>query len=157
MLRSNASGLSLKARALRLLSQREHSRLELSRKLAAHAASAQELDQLLDELARDRWLSEERFATGLAHRRGARYGVRRIAQELQARGVPPDEARNALAGLRESEHERAYALWRRQFGALPLTPADRARQQRFLMQRGFAADTLAWIVRRERNPDAPAP
>lgn len=157
MLRSSATGLSLKARALRLLSQREHSRLELSRKLSAHAGSPQELDQLLDELTRDRWLSEERYANSVAHRRGARYGVRRIAQELQARGVPSEDAQGALSELRASEHERAYALWCRQFGAPPLTPAERARQQRFLLQRGFSADVLSWILRsaRERGMATP--
>lgn len=112
---------------------------------------------MLDELVRDRWLSEERFANSLAHRRGARYGVRRIAQELQARGVTTDDAHSALTELRASEHERAYALWSRQFGVLPLTQADRAKQQRFLMQRGFSADTLSWILRSARERGLPTP
>ncbi len=41
---------SLKGRALRLLSQREHSRKELERKLAAHEETPGELHQALDEL-----------------------------------------------------------------------------------------------------------
>ena len=41
--------LSLKARALRLLARREHSRLELRRKLASHAATSDEADRVLDE------------------------------------------------------------------------------------------------------------
>ena len=42
---------SLKGRALRLLSQREHSRAELERKLARHEEEPGTLAKALDELA----------------------------------------------------------------------------------------------------------
>ena len=42
--------LSLKGRALRYLSQREHSRSELERKLAKHAENQGEVARVLDEL-----------------------------------------------------------------------------------------------------------
>ena len=42
--------LSLKGRALRLLSGREHSRAELERKLAAHEQEPGQLKRVLDEL-----------------------------------------------------------------------------------------------------------
>ncbi|MEY3627860.1 MAG: hypothetical protein RL163_2359, partial [Pseudomonadota bacterium] len=45
-----ASRISLKGRALRLLSQREHSRVELERKLAAHEEEPGSLARALDEL-----------------------------------------------------------------------------------------------------------
>lgn len=149
--RASATGLSLKGRALRLLSQREHSRLELARKLAPHAPEPEALEALLNELERDRWLSEERFAHSVAHRRSERYGVRRIEQELNAHGLTPAVAADVLSALRLSERERAYALWAKRFGALPPTSAERAKQQRFLMQRGFSGDTLSWILRSARE------
>ena len=65
--------ISLKSRALRYLSAREHSRSELARKLARHAAESDNLDALLDELEAGKFLSEERFAESLVNRRSARF------------------------------------------------------------------------------------
>jgi regulatory protein len=45
--------LSLKGRALKLLAQREHSRLELQSKLAAHVEEGDDLNAVLDELPKD--------------------------------------------------------------------------------------------------------
>src|SRR3546814_2337183 len=59
---------SLKARAVGFLSRREHSRLELERKLAPYAADAAELERVLDQLEREQWLSNQRFAQALVNR-----------------------------------------------------------------------------------------
>ena len=149
--RARLAGLSLKGRALRLLSQREHSRLELSRKLAAHAESPQQLETLLDALEQEKWLSAERFAQSVAHRRGERFGVRRIQQELQAHRLEAGATAEVLDVLRQSERERAFAIWARRFGVPVTEPAERARQQRFLLQRGFSGDTISWVLRRARE------
>ena len=149
--RARLAGLSLKGRALRLLSQREHSRLELSRKLAAHAESPQQLEILLDALEQEKWLSAERFAQSVAHRRGERFGVRRIEQELQAHRLEPGATAEVLEALRQSERERAFEIWARRFGVLATEPLERARQQRFLLQRGFSGDTISRVLRRARE------
>lgn len=138
---------SLKARALRLLSQREHSRVELLRKLAPHADSAQSVDALLDELGRAGLLSEQRFAESLVRRRAARYGIRRIEQELGTHRLQAAVTGPVLTQLRDGERERALHAWRKRFGAAALDASERARQQRFLAQRGFDADTIAWVIR----------
>jgi regulatory protein len=64
--------LSLKARALRYLSMREHSRLELGRKLARYAEEGDDIEALLDFLEKNNWLSQERFAESLIHRKAVR-------------------------------------------------------------------------------------
>jgi regulatory protein len=79
--------LSLKGRALRYLSMREHSRLELGRKLARYAEEGDDVEALLDFLERNNWLSQERFAESLVHRRAGRYGNSRVLAELQQNGV----------------------------------------------------------------------
>ena len=140
-------GLSLKARALRVLSQREHSRLELLRKLGPYAESAEQLESVVRELEQAGWLSEQRFAESVAHRRAGRFGLRRIEQELAAHRVDDAVAAPVLQALRLSERDRALAAWCKRFGALPVDAADRARQQRFLAQRGFAAEAVAWVLR----------
>jgi len=130
--------ISLKARALRLLSAREHSRMELARKLARHAEEGEDIDALLDFLEKNNWLSEERFSESLIHRRAARYGNSRIVAELQQHGIKGEALSELKAGLAEDETARCCEVWRRKFGELPKDAQERSKQMRFLLQRGFS-------------------
>lgn len=108
-------------------------------------AAAAEVDTLLDALEAARHLSDARFAESRIHARAKRQGTARIKQELARHGVAmdPDTARQ----LRETELERARAVWRRKYGGEPPTePAERARQMRFLAARGFAGDVVRRVV-----------
>ena len=130
--------LSLKGRALRYLSQREHSRFELRRKLSKYAEEGDDVDALLDFLEKNNWLSQERFAESLVNRKAARYGNSRVVAELQSHGVSGDALTEIKAGLSDSETERAVEVWRRKFGTVAEDAAARAKQMRFLLQRGFS-------------------
>lgn len=156
--------LSLKARALQLLAQREHSALELRRKLLAHARKhaaetpepgrqardappevQAEIDALLSWLENGRHLSESRFVESRLRARSSRYGNLRIRQELAQHGLrPSDEENEALAA---SEFARVRAVWSRKFGAPAEDAAGRARQARFLAGRGFSAEVVARLLR----------
>jgi regulatory protein len=144
--------LSLKGRALRHLSRREHSRAELERKLSAHAedlpdasASAQ-ISAALDELAACGLLSDGRVAESVLHAQGARYGSRRLRQTLQAKGLGADLVASTLQQARTTELERAREVWRRRFGAPGADAAERARQMRYLAGRGFDGDVIRRVV-----------
>lgn len=150
-------GLSLKGRALKLLSQREHSRLELGRKLAPHAESADQIEPLLDALERDGFLSSQRFAQSLVHRRAPRLGLRRIQQELGTHRLDPAVAGPLLQVLRDTERERALVAWRKRFGESAADSAERARQHRFLAQRGFTGEAIQWVLRYDSAPSDAAP
>jgi len=136
----------LKARALRLLARREHSRIELARKLARHAESAEALEALLDQLAEAGLLSNERFAESLVHRRAQRYGVATTRHELRTHGLDAQLVEAHVGALERSELARARAVWMRRFGAAPASAAERARQSRFLLARGFSAETVRRVV-----------
>ncbi|NLD67247.1 MAG: recombination regulator RecX [Limnobacter sp.] len=138
--------LSLKGRALRFLARREHSRLELSRKLAAHAESAEQLDRVLDELESAGLLSEQRFAESLVHRKADRFGTALIRHELRSHRLDAELVEAQVAELASSETARAHALWQRRFGRPPETPQERARQTRFLVARGFRSDVVRRVV-----------
>ncbi len=138
--------LSLKGRALRLLSQREHSRAELERKLAPHEQTPGELARALDELSAKGFISEQRVAESVLHRRAPRLGAARIRQELQAKGLSPEIVGAALQTLRASEQTRAREVWQRKFGAPAEDAAGRARQMRFLAARGFAPELIRRVV-----------
>lgn len=130
--------LSLKGRALRYLSQREHSRFELRRKLSKYAEEGDDVDELLDFLEKNNWLSQERFAESLVNRKAARYGNSRVVAELQSHGVTGDALTEIKAGLSDSETARAVEVWQRKFGTVATDAAMRAKQMRFLLQRGFS-------------------
>lgn len=144
---------SLKGRALRLLSQREHSRAELERKLAKYEDVPGTLAQALDELAAKDFINEARVVQSVVHQRAPRMGAARVRQELQQKGVDPAAIAEAVAGLQESETSRAFEVWRRRFEAPPQDAKERARQMRFLMARGFSGAVVAKVLR--MDPTAP--
>ncbi len=138
--------LSLKGRALRFLSRREHSRAELERKLAEHEAQPGELRQALDELQAKGFISDERAAESVVHRRAGKLGAMRLRQELQAKGLDAELVSRALEGLRHTEVDRAREVWKRRFDALPRDAAERAKQSRFLAARGFGGEVIRKVL-----------
>lgn len=139
--------LSLKGRALKALSLREHSRAELWRKLQPHAGPEDDLAALLDALAAQGWISEERVAQSVLHRRSAQWGAARLKQELKAKGLDPELVTSAVATVADTELERARAVWLKKFGQAPADAKARATQTRFLLSRGFAASVVARVLR----------
>jgi regulatory protein len=130
--------MSLKARALRYLSAREHSRLELGRKLARYAQEGEDVEALLDALEAAKFLSQTRFSESLVNRRAARFGNSRILSELKSHGIEADALTDIKANLEADESARAREVWERKFGRQPENAEERAKQIRFLMQRGFS-------------------
>ena len=139
---------TLRERALRLLSRREHARVELARKLARHAESADEIEAVLDDLAARGLLSDERYVEMRMNARSPRYGNARLAHELRTQGVAEKLVAEALASG-ECELSRARQVWQRKFGGQPVAneAAERARQTRFLMNRGFSGETIRRVLR----------
>jgi regulatory protein len=130
--------ISLKARALRYLAAREHSRPELARKLSRYAQDGDDVEALLDALEAAKFLSQSRFSESLVHRRAARFGNSRILFELQSHGIEGDALASIKTHLAEDEIARACEVWRKKFGQPPADAAERAKQMRFLQQRGFS-------------------
>ena len=170
------ASLSLKARAIGLLTQREQSRAELRRKLlrieqqqragfaatqGAHAVVGDDhqtasedapeavesaVDALLDTLAAGGYLDEMRFVESRVHVRASRFGAMRIQQELAQHGLRLDAEQQAA--LRATELGRAREVWLKRFGAEPSRNAEeRARQTRFLLARGFAPEVVHRLLR----------
>ena len=148
---------SLKAQALQMLAQREHSRVELRRKLLARAAAANasesgeapvaEVDALIDWLEAQRYFSPQRFVESRVHVRAPRFGNLRIRQELKRHHVTLSA--EAMQALRDSELQRARAVLERRFAAPPASPAERAKRARFLAGRGFSPEVIARALRRD--------
>jgi regulatory protein len=145
--------MSLKARALRYLSAREHSRQELARKLSRYAQEGDDIDALLDTLEAAKFLSEARFSESLVNRRSARFGNSRILQELKSHGIAADSLTGIKANLEQDEAARAREVWSRKFGKQPADANERAKQMRFLIQRGFSSRAIQAAMRKSEDFD----
>ena len=141
-----APPISLKARALRLLSGREYSRAELERKLKAHEETPGALAQALDDLQAKDFINEARVVESVVHRRAPKLGTQRIRQELQAKGLSPEAVAQAVALLRTTEVDRAREVWRKKFGAPAADASERGKQMRFLASRGFGGDAIGKAI-----------
>lgn len=141
---------TLMARAVAYLARREHSRLELARKLSRYLAegeSTEEIDRVLDRLQKKGFLSDQRYAHVRARIRSQKYGNVRLAMELRAQGVDNDVISQTLENIEEPEIVRAQRLWDRRFGTVAADYKERARQIRFLASRGFSMNVIAKVVK----------
>jgi regulatory protein len=129
----------LKARALRHLVRREHSRAELARKLAPHAESAEAIEAVLDLLLSKKQQSDERFAAERARVLSRKYGAAKIRQDLKARGIA-DEVIARISN--DGELERATAILRRKYRVPAISREEHAKRARFLQGRGFSYEVI---------------
>ena len=140
--------VELRARALRLLARREHSRQELERKLSPHAESAEVLQVLFSELKSKKQLSEERFAEERARWLSRKYGAAKIRHDLKSKGV--DAAIIERLAI-EGELERARAILERKYREPAATRQERARRMRFLQSRGFSSEIIFSLLSARRE------
>ena len=136
----------LKARALRLLVRREHSRAELVRKLAPHAESEEALNAVVVLLLSKKQLSDERFAEERARSLSRKYGAAKIRQDLKERGVADEIVERVSA---DDDVERAKAILQRKYRDGATTREERAKRARFLQGRGFSYEVISRVLKIE--------
>jgi len=129
----------LKARALRYLARREHSRAELARKLAPHAESPEAVGAVLDGLASRKQLSDERFAQERARSLSRKFGSAKIRHDLRSKGIS-DEVIDGIGP--EDELGRARAILDRKYRQPAETREEKAKRARFLQGRGFSYEII---------------
>ena len=132
---------------MNLLARREHSRLELQRKLQKRNFPAAEIASSLDGLMADGLLDEVRFVeafTRLRVRRGS--GAIKIRHELKQRGIPEEMIEAELLGYQGQWVGLARREQAKRFGALPTDYKERARQARFLQNRGYDFDVICEVL-----------
>lgn len=142
--------MTLRERAMNLLARREHSRAELARKLASHD-EADVVAALLDQLEQENLLSNSRYAEALAHSRAGRHGSVRLKSELREKGVPEAILTEVVAQARDGDLAAARGVWLKKFGNPPVDAKERAKQQRFLLGRGFPSEVVRRVVGGEED------
>lgn len=151
---TSAAGLTpdgIRGRALAMLTRREHSRVELERKLGDLGAQPPLVSEVLDELVERHLQSDERFAEVFVRSRAQKgHGPRSIGADLRSRGLDAEQVAAALAASGYDWAERAAEVRQDRFGrALPADPREKARQLRFLQYRGFSGADCARALRCE--------
>jgi regulatory protein len=138
---------------LKLLSLRARSRHELLTALERKGFPGPVREAALAEVARWGYLDDARFARERAAvllQRG-KYGPRSVEQRLQAHGLSPEQAREAVSEATGSVDFDAVAaarqvLERRGLLGRPLEPKERARAGRLLDSRGFSLDVIQQVL-----------
>lgn len=139
--------VSIRRAAMNLLARREHGYVELSRKLRLRGAETEMIDVELQRLMDDGLLSEERYVESyIRSRANAGRGPMRIREELAQRGLVRELVESALAEADIDWQAQMQDLWQRRFTGQVADLKDKAKQSRFLAQRGYAVEDIRRLL-----------
>ncbi|MEI7065090.1 recombination regulator RecX [Dickeya chrysanthemi] len=145
---------------MNVLVVRDHSEMELRRKIAtylqanpecdgADACSAPseihtQIEQAIASCKQQGWLDDGRYAQRYISSRCRKgYGSQRICAELSQRGIDKSIQRMALQSCDIDWYSQAKTVADRKFGSpLPTNWLERAKVQRYLLYRGFSHDEI---------------
>ena len=139
---------ALVSAALRLLSRRDYPRAEFIKKLGKAEFEKSEIEAAADWCHAQGFLNETRFAESTSRRLGAKYGVQRVAHTLRQKGVAEEQVSEIISTLKDSEQDRASALWTRKFGKIAESGEEKSKQIRYLQSRGFSFAIIKQVIAR---------
>ena len=125
--------------AMDLLARREHSMIELKRKLQRRFGDECAIDDQVARLAEEGLQSDARFAESfLCQRSGSGHGPARLKAELRERGLSDEQIDRGLQELVVDWCELASQVLEKKFGPEPpVDVREKARRLRFMQYRGF--------------------
>lgn len=140
--------ISIRNKALQLLSRRDHSQKELQQKLslAFPDTPSEEIESVLHEFIQVGWLSDARFAEQWVYFRSQRYGQQRLKHELYEKGIDYEIIAQVLADSSSNEEADARAILERKYAAPPRSTVERNKQLRFLLNKGFSLQVVYSVV-----------
>ena len=139
----------LYAAAIRVLAGREHSSFELRTKLKRKGYDDNSIEEVIEQLLKDKYLNEARFAEVFVNSKIKRgIGPIRIQLELQQRNVDSSLIDEYLDFEQTEWFNRASEVRSKRFGeSLPVEVNDKAKQIRFLQQRGFTQQHIMSVIK----------
>ena len=141
--------LAVRRAAMDLLARREHSALELQRKLRQRGADSELIEPELEKLAAEGLLCEQRYLESYVRSRArSGRGPARICEELAQRGLDRSAIEQELEQCGVDWDEQLRELWQRKFGRQPADAREYGKQARFLLYRGFDGDAVQRLLRR---------
>jgi regulatory protein len=148
-----------KQQAYRLLVYRGQTASELRDRLQRRGYAAAIIDEVLRQLVSDGYIDDRKVALDWARYRlqAKPLGRRRLAWELQRRGVPSELLEEVLREVYSEFDEgmlaEQAARKRLRSQELPRSPRERQRDARYLLSLGFEADTVAATLAALYSPD----
>jgi len=136
----------MRFRAMDLLARREHSRVELKRKLRDKFPEHIELvETIVTGLQRDQLQSDERFTEAFTSSRIKKgQGPHRISLELEQRGVSTSMIDAVLSSNDINWYQLAKAVLDKKYGGKPCSDfKEQAKRRQFLHYRGFNSDQIS--------------
>jgi regulatory protein len=137
-----------KQQVYRLLAYRSQTSSELRDRLQRRGYTATIVDEVLRQLESDGYIDDRKVALDWARYRlqAKPLGRRRLAWELQRRGVPSESLEEVLREVYSEFDEvtlaEQAARKRLRSKELPRSARDRQRDTRYLLSLGFDADTV---------------
>ena len=147
------TGSHLRSYAFAVLTRKEYAKAELIEKLCLYAENRDEVLELVDELSRENYQSDQRVAeTMLSSQKRKGKGPNQIKMKLKSKKI--DTALIA-AELKETDWaQQAYELKIKKYGVeVTKDPKIKAKQIRFLMYRGFEMNAVMKAITRQPNED----
>ena len=145
------TGSRLRSYAFAVLTRKEYSKAELIEKLALYADNRDEVLELVDELSKKNYQSDQRVAEiMLSSQKRKGKGPNQIKMKLKNKKI--DTALIAEE-LKETDWiKQAYELKVKKYGIeVTKDPKIKAKQIRFLMYRGFEMDAIMKAISRKPN------
>ena len=141
--------VEIRRKAMDLLARREHSALELRRKLISREFDESSVDQVLARLRQERLQCDERFTEAYVNQRaGVGVGPLKIRHELLQKGIADELAARYLESVGDRWDELMAQQRVRKFGEkIPQNLKDRMKQARFLQNKGFSPESVMRLFR----------
>lgn len=138
--------------ALYSLTRRDHSYLELKQKLLNKGHDSNNIDQVLHRLKETNLLDDMRFAENYTtYRRNRGYGPVRVSMELKNKGVNETIIAQVVQMADNAWFTEARKVWQKQQRKhqqdQPLDHKEKARQMRFLYNRGFTQEQINRVMK----------
>jgi regulatory protein len=147
--KTGLTGSRLRSYAFAVLTRKEYAKAELIEKLCLYAEDRDEVLELVDELSRENYQSDQRVAeTMLSSQKRKGKGPNQIKMKLKNKKI--DTALIAEE-LKETDWvQQAYELKLKKYGPeVTKDPKLKAKQIRFLMYRGFEMDAIIKAINRK--------
>ena len=139
--------VDIRRKSLDLLARREHSRLELSRKLHKKFSEYNMIEGVLDQLEFDGLLSDDRFTEEyINYRKNKGFGPTKISAELRDRGIGDSIINKYIDTNAQDWFVKAKNVKQKKFGLeKPIDLNEKIRQQNFLIYRGFYQEHISCL------------
>ncbi|MEX9876153.1 regulatory protein RecX [Providencia rettgeri] len=139
--------------AVSLLARKDYTNGEMRRILSQLTEDSIDVEVTLSNLRDEGYINDQRIAENMLSRfLRKQYGVTRIRLELRQKGIAREITENLINSLDIDWFELASESRIKKFGEeLPSEPKEKARQIRYLQNRGFAMDAIMEALSPQEN------